>query len=225
MTTTAVTPVRSPTRTLTAGQAGILLAAPLVAVAARVVMTPWYQDDSDQPDSARYLAELAESPGRNEIGAGLTFVSAVLFVGAALVLAGIVRRRMPRLAFTGGALLVVGALGVATVSTQSMASSQIARFGERETMIPLMDELYSAPQLSSYYLAMIAGAIGAILLAVGLYRCRIVPRAAAIVTGLGIASVMLTAPGPFAVVIVGAAVVATAGLSWVVVALWSRPPA
>jgi hypothetical protein len=225
MTTTAVTPVRSQGRSVTRGQVGCVLAAPLVALVARALMTPWYQDESDQPDSARYLAELAESPVRNEIGAGLTFLSAVLFAGAALVLTGIVRKRMPRLGAAGGALTVIGAFGLVTVSVQTMASAQIARFGEADTMIPLMDELYSAPQMSSFYVAMIAGAVGAVLLAVGLYRSQVVPRAAAILTGLGIAAVLLTAPGPAVAFIVGAAIIATVGMAWTAVSLWSRRPA
>lgn len=222
MTTTA--PAGSATRHVTPAQAACLLAAPLVALAARVLMTPWLQDEQDLPDNARYLAELASAPVRNDVGAGLTLLSAVLFVGAAYVLAGIVRRRMPRLALTGAALVVVGAFGLASVSVVSMIAGEMARAADRETMIALLDRLMTAPQFGVYSLTLFAGAAGAVLLAIGLYRSRIVPRAAAVLAGVGAAAIMITAPGPLASFIIGAAVLAVAGLAWVAVAARRTSP-
>jgi hypothetical protein len=225
MTTTAVTPVRSPTRALTGVQAVSLVAAPLVALVARFLMTPWYQDESDHLDADRYLNALADAASRNDLGAGLTFLSGILFAGAVWVLAGVVRVRMPRLGLVGGWLGVIGAFGISSVGVASMTYNQIARADERDTMISLMNQLYDADQTSGVFFgAMLLGAIGAVLLAIGLYRSKIVPRAAAVLTGLGIAAVMLTAPGPAAAFIVGAAVIATAGMAWVAASLWSRRP-
>lgn len=210
---------------LTATQAGCLLAAPLVAVAARVLMTPWYQDSNDQPDSARYLAELADAPVRNNVGAVLTLLSAVLFAASAVVLAGIVRRRMPRLGLTGGALLAVGAFGLAAISVQTMVSGELANIADRDAMIVVMDRLFTAPQFGVYFLALIAGAAGSVLLAIGLYRSQLVPRAAAVLAGIGTAAVMLTAPGPAIVFIAGGAVLSLLGLGWVAVTARRGTPA
>lgn len=71
-----------------------------------------------------------------------------------------------------------------------------------------------------FFLALIAGAVGSILLAIGLYRGRLVPRAAAVITGVGGAGLMLTAPGPAASFIIGGAVLALIGLTWTAVS-WS----
>jgi Domain of unknown function (DUF4386) len=223
MTATAVTSVDSSVRSrLSTTGAAVLLLAPLLALVARVLATPWYQDEADQPDTARYLDELAESATRNEIGSGLAFVGAIAFVGVALVLADLVRSRMPRLAMIGGGLVVVGAFGLATVSVQSLTATQIATMDDREALLPMLDALFRDPELGWYFIAMVLGAVGAVLLAIAMYRSRVVPRAAAVITGLGIAAVMLTAPGPLRSFVAGSAVIATIGLGWVVVACRSR---
>ncbi|WP_219418223.1 DUF4386 family protein [Pseudonocardia nigra] len=195
-----------------------LWAAPLVALAARVLLIPWYQDNQDRPDNIRYLTELAAAPVRNDVGAALTFLSAVLFVGAACVLTDIARRRMPRTALAAGALVVVGAFGLASISVISMAFGEMARVEDRAAMVALLDRLMTAPQFAVYSASLFAGAVGAVLLAIGLYRSRLVPRAAAVLTGIGTAAVMVTAPGPLAPFIVRSAVLALAGLAWVAIA-------
>jgi hypothetical protein len=202
--------------------AGCLLAAPLVALVARVLMTPWYQDESNHLDSDRYLTAVAEAATRNDVGAGLTFLSGILFAGVALVLARVVRERMPRLALIGGCLGVVGAFGLASVGVASMTYNQIARADERDTMISLMTRLYDADQAGVFFLAMVLGAIGAVLLAIGLYRDPTVSRVAAVLSGLGIAAVFISASGPVRSVIIGSALIATLGLGWIAMSLWSR---
>jgi hypothetical protein len=222
MTTPTTDTAPTTVRTISAVQAGCLLAAPAVAFAARILTPPWFQDEQNQPDNARYLAEIAEAPGRNDLGASLTLLSAILFAGVAIVLAGIVRRRMPRLGLVAGVLAGVGSFGLAAVSAQAMVGGQFARAADRDRMIALMDQLMTASPFAIYFLALVLGAVGALLLAVGLYRSALVPRAAAVLTGLGIAAVMLTTTGPAVVFVAGSAVIAAAGLSWVALAARRR---
>lgn len=205
-------------------QAGLLVAAPLIALLARVLTTPQYQDEADRPDSARYLAEVATAGTRNDVGAMLTLLSAVLYVGAALALWSIVRTRMPRLGLAGVALTVAGTFGLAAVSTQVLLAGRFAEEADRDAMVALLDRLNASSQLSIFFLALVAGAIGSILLAIGLYRSRVVPRAAAVIAGVGGAGLMVTAPGPLASFVIGAAVVAVAGLGWTAVAATTAVP-
>jgi hypothetical protein len=222
MTAIDATPVDSPARDLTALSALCLLAAPLVVLVARALSTPWYQDESDHLDADRYLTAVADAATRNDIGAGLTFVSAILFAGVAIVLAGIVRERNPRLGLVGGSMSVIGAFGLASVGV-AMTFGQIARSGERDTMISLMGQLYDSAQTGGvFFLAMVLGAIGAVLLAIGLYRSQVVPRAAAVLGGVGVAAVFITASGPLRSFVVGSAVIATLGLGWIALRLSSR---
>jgi Domain of unknown function (DUF4386) len=223
MTATDATPIDAPTRDLTALSALCLLAAPLATLIARVLSTPWHQDETDHLDADRYLTEVADAATRNDIGAGLTFVSAILFAGVAIVLARIVRERSPRLGLIGAVMSVIGAFGLASVGVASMTFGQIARMDERETMISLMDRLYDSPQTGGvFFLAMLVGAIGAVLLAIGLYRSQTVPRAAAVLSGIGTAAILITATGPLKGFVVGSAVFATVGLWWIAMSLWSR---
>ena len=223
MTAIDATPVDAPTRDLTALSALCLLAAPSAALIARVLSTPWHQDETDHLDADRYLTEVADTATRNDIGAGLTFVSAILFAGVAVVLARIVRERSPRLSLIGSILSIIGAFGLASVGVASMTFGQIARMDERDVMISLMDRLYDSPQTGGvFFLATLMGAVGAVLLAIGLYRSRAVPRAAAVLSGIGTAAVLITATGPIKGFVVGAAVIATVGLWWIAMSLWSR---
>lgn len=223
MTATDATPVGASTRGPTAWSALCLLAAPLIALVARLLSTPWYQDESDHLDADRYLTAVADAATRNDIGAGLTFVSAILFTGVAVVLTGIVRVRSPRLGMIGGGLTVIGAFGMASVGVGSMTFGQIARADERDTMVSLMNQLYDSAQIGLvFFVAMVLGAIGGVVLAIGLYRSQVVSRAAAVLTGVGIAAVFISATGPVKSVIVGSAVIALVGLGWIAMGLWSR---
>ncbi len=203
-------------RLLSGWQTALLVAAPAVALAARLLLTPWYQDDSDQPDNARVLGEIAESTLRNDVGAMLTLASALLFAGAAMAVGLLARGHLPRVAAVGTALATAGAFGLAMFADQLVILGQAARLPEeRPAMIDLLDQAYSAPQSGVSYLMLILGAAGWMLLGFSLYRGRVVPRAAAVLTGVGGAAVMLTAPGPLTSFIAGAAVVSLLGLCWV----------
>ena len=89
------------------------MAAPALAVVARLLITPWYQDDANKPDNSRVLTEVADSVGRNQAGAVLAVLSAALFVVAAIVVGEIVRARSPRVAWAGVVLAGFGAFGLA----------------------------------------------------------------------------------------------------------------
>ena len=80
-----------------------------------MLTTPWYQDDNQQ-DDARVLTEIADAVGRNQVGAVLAFLSAVLFAVAAIVVAQVVRTRSPGVAWAGVALAGLGAFGLALFS-------------------------------------------------------------------------------------------------------------
>ena len=195
--------------------AGALLAAPVVAVVARLLMTPWYEDDADRPDDARVLTDIADSVGRNQVGAGLAFLSAVLFAVAAIVVAMIVRARSPRVAWAGLALAGFGAFGLALFSAFVAMNTVIAEHDDREAMLGLMARFPESPISGVSFLVLILGALGWLILGYGLYRTKAVPLAAAVLSGLGGAGVMLTTPGPLTSFVAGSAVLCLLGFAWV----------
>lgn len=199
-------------------QLGVLVAAPVVALAARLLNTPWYQNDDDTPDNARLLTEVASSTGANDVGAVLTLVSGMLYLAAAVVLGMWLRSRMPKTATTSLVLGAIGGFGLVAFADQLMIVGQAARLDEhRDAMIALLELNYDSPQAGLSYLLLVLGALGWILVGVALYRSRAVPRAAAVLTAIGGAGVMVTAPGPLVSFVAGAAVISLVGLVWVAV--------
>ena len=207
-------PTRSPSQ-ITTASAACLVAAPLIAVVGRLQATPWLEDP------AEYLAEISRHPGRSDLGAQLILLSALLFIPAAIALAGLVGVRRRRLALFGGVLAVAGAVGLAATAVASLIAGQMSRVDNRGAMVELEDRILTEPPMQMFPLLLAAGAVGSVALAVGLYRSRAVPRPAAVLVGLGGATTMLTAAGPVRAAVVTAAVLALAGFAWV--AATTRP--
>ena len=206
---------------ITRPQAVALVAAPAVAVLARLLTTPWYQDDNE-PDDARVLTEIADAVGRNQVGAVLALLSGVLFAVAAIVVAQIVRARSPRVAWAGVVLACFGAFGLALFSAFVATFTVIAEHDDREAMLELMAQFTDSPISGVSYLVLILGALGWLILGYGLYRSKVIARAAAVLSALGGAGVMLTTPGPLTSFITGSAVLCLLGFAWVAVAARRR---
>lgn len=186
-----------------------LVAAPLVAVIARLLAAPWVDNPAD------FLADVSAHPTRSDAGGLLAMLAAALLIPAGLTLAAAIRPHRPTLAATGAALTVVGTVALAGIATASLIAGQIARQPQRAAMVDLWDRFHNASIGNVIFLALIAGGVGYLLLAVGLYRSRVAPLPAAALVGLGGVGIMLTAPGPARPVIIGVAVLALAGFSWV----------
>lgn len=202
-------------------QAVVVVAAPAVAVVARLLTTPWYQDDN-LPDDARVLTELADASSRNQVGAVLALLSAVLFAVAAIVVGGIVRARSPRVGWAGLVLAGFGAFGLAVFSTFVAVNTVIAEHDDREAMLELMAQVTDSLIPGVSYLVLVLGALGWIILGYGLYRSPAIPRAAAVLSAIGGAGVMLTTPGPLTSFIAGSAVLCLLGFGWVAAAAQRR---
>lgn len=206
---------------LTWPQAVVLVAAPAVAVVARLLTTPWYQDDN-QPDDARVLTEIADAVGRNQVGSALALLSGVLFAVAAMVVARVVHARSPRVAWAGMVLAGFGAFGLALFSAFAATYTVIAEHDDREAMLELMAQFTDSPISGVSYLVLILGALGWLILGYGLFRSSETPRAAAVLSALGGAGVMLTTPGPLMSFIAGSAVLCLLGFAWVAMAAQRR---
>ena len=202
-------------------QAGALVAAPALAVVARVLITPWYQDDN-QPDNSRVLTEVADSVGRNQAGAVLAVLSAALFVVAAIVVGGIVRARSPRVGLTGLVLAGFGAFGLALFAAFVGVITIMAGHDDREAMLELMTRLNESAVAGVSFLVLVLGAVGWLVLGYGLYRAAAIPRAAAVLSALGGAGVMLTTTGPAISFIAGSAVLCLLGFAWIALAAQRR---
>ena len=185
-----------------------LVTGPLVVLAARLALVP-YWDEADV-----YIREVADHPGRSDLGASLVIVGAMLLVSSVLVLARLVAVDQPRLAVTGAILAVIGCVGMACVSMAALVAGQMVRLGDTEASVALWDRVWNSDKLWPI-MTVHLGALGFIVLAVGLFRAGAVPRAAAVLVGLGGATTMTTAAGPIRPLLIAAAAIALVGFVWV----------
>ena len=188
-----------------------LVTGPLVVLAARFVLVP-YWDEADV-----YIREVADDPGRSDLGASLVIVGAVLLVSSVLVLARLVAVERPRLAVTGAVLGVIGCVGMACIAMAALVAGQLVRLGDTDTSVALWDRVWNSDKLWPI-MTVHLGALGFIVLAVGLFRAGVVPRAASVLVGLGGAMTMTTAAGPIRPLLIAAATVALVGFGWVALA-------
>ena len=161
-----------------------------------------------------YIREVADDPARSDLGASLVIVGAMLLVSGVLVLARLVAVDRPRLAVTGAILGVIGWVGMACVSMAALVAGQLVRLGDADASIALWDRVWNSDKLWPI-MTVHLGALGFIVLAVGLFRAGVVPRAASVLVGLGGAMTMTTAAGPIRPLLIAAATIALVGFSWV----------
>lgn len=192
------------------------VAAPIAGIVARSVWTPM---DDDEP--LTYLNDLAS----NDLagwGALLMFASAILLIPAAFALASTIRDEKPRLARTATGMIVTGAAGMAALTILGLIASHIATHPDREAMQSLWDQIMSDSKGELLFLPVLAGVVGFVVLAVGLFRSHAVPGTAAVLTGLGGATTLFTTGGPMRPLLLTAAALALAGFGWVAVASGRR---
>lgn len=187
-----------------------LLAAPVTAIAARLLWVPYGDGDHTQ-----YIADVAKEPGKADLGAFLMMLSALLLVPAIVTLAAIVRQSRPRLARVAAAMTITGAFGMSALCTIALVATHLARQPDQAAMVELWTGFFNDPKGEFIFLAVLVGVVGFVVLAFGLYRSAEVPRAAAVLVGLGGATMLFTAGGPVRPLLVTSAVLALAGFGWV----------
>ena len=71
-----------------------------------------------------YIREVAEDPGRSDLGASLVIVGAMFLVSSVLVLVRLVALDHPRIAVTDAILAVIGCGGMACVSMAALVACE-----------------------------------------------------------------------------------------------------
>lgn len=194
-------------------QIATLILAPLLLIVARTQLVP-YEDDA-----GTYIGLVAEDPARSDLGASLVIIAALLLIPAVLTLAGIARGHAPRLTTIGGAMAVIGCVGMACIATAALVAGQAVRLGPQSAAANLWDQVWNESKIWPILLVHI-GAIGCIVLAITLYRSGLVPRVAAVLVGIGGATTMSTAAGPIRGALIGTAALALIGFTWVARSVW-----
>jgi hypothetical protein len=158
----------------------------------------------------------------------LVVLSGLLLIPAVLTLARIVRVRQPRLgavvgAWTVAACIGIACIGIVCVGAKSLVMGQVVRYSPPEVAATVWSHV--ALDMVFIDLLNLLGALGFIALAVGIFRSRVVPRAAAILVGFGGLTTLVTAEGPIRPLLATAAGILLIDLAWIAVAIApSRAP-
>jgi len=194
-------------KTLTAA---CMIAAPVLFLASDSI---WPVTSSEPEDM---LADATGARGRVYAGLLLALAALVLMVGAVIGLAHLLRERRPGLAMVGGAL---GLVGIVTVAAAFGAMGIVLAEAPGVSGGAQLVEAVMNRAIPAFILGMLLN-VGLIVLAVGLYRTRVVAAWSAL--AIGVAAVVLAVANPLGAkpVILAAEVVLLAGLGsigWMIV--------
>jgi hypothetical protein len=207
-------------RTLTRLESALLLAGPLSLLLGGLLLVRF--DDQDWP---AVLAAMAAHPDRSNTGWLLAALGAALVVPPTIALARSLRDSRPRAAAVATVLTVVGWASVPASAATGVLMAAMSAAPDRTAQADVLVR-YNAGVASGFlYLAAALGAIGYVVLAVGLVRSHTVPAAAAILVALGGAATLLVVPGPIRSLLLLAVALLFAGHAWTVLAGRQAPVA
>jgi hypothetical protein len=133
-------------------------------------------------EASRHLADMlppiAADPNRFLVSVLLGLVSLAVLLPASLGLAHLLRQRMPVLALSGAAFVLIGVLSLAAVQGVQLVQQQMVDVtADKEQMIALLHRLESGIGLKVIFAGSFGLFLGWIILSAGLFLTRLVPRA------------------------------------------------
>ena len=134
-----------------------------------------------QPDFGDTTAErlrLIDDAGASATVSVVCFVLAQLpFLGAALGIGHLIRRRAPRLANAAPAIAVVGGFGHAVFGGAMLLTASMATAaGSRDPYVEVVERFESSPAMIFAAMGLVGTVVGLLLLAAGLWRAAVGPR-------------------------------------------------
>ena len=152
--------------------AAVGLAAFALLAALSVLLQP-----SFGADPASRLAAIDAAGLRGQVSAVAFLVAQLPAIAGLLGVAHLIRHRSPRLSNAGGTLAVVGAFGHTVFGGMSMVYLAMATDAEqRSTYGALIGRLENSPVMIFSVLGLLGLVLGVALLAIGLWRTRVVAR-------------------------------------------------
>jgi MFS family permease len=148
-----------------------LIAAPLAGLTGTVIGA------ESETDAAEQLAAIADNQEAFVIGTIVGIVALVLLLPAVLGLLHLLRDRAVALGHLGGALALVGIVGLAALQGVGLVLAEtVTGDGEREQMVSLVERVEDSTGFIVVLLMFLVGLnIGLILLAAALWRARVAP--------------------------------------------------
>jgi hypothetical protein len=153
-----------------------LIAAPLALGAAELIRI---SVEGDAQATRDQFDQVAASPGAWQVATVLNMLGVVLFVPAVLGLLHLLHHRGAVLGHIGGGLLLIGFLGLAAHNAgyYGMLGVASAPGIDREQMVRFWQAAGGVPgNIVSLLMFLIGYLLGMVVLGVGLFRARVVPR-------------------------------------------------
>lgn len=186
-----------------------LIAAPLVLLVGQLI------HPVDKTDAADELAVVARNLDRWYAAHLILLVSLVLMIPAVLGLAHLIHERRSTLAYTGGALSLIGVVAVAAVvGADGIAGYFVAAAApDSPSSVSVFDRLLNGGRMLPLYLATLLLGLGLLTLAVGLYRAKVVAPWSALAIGLGGIVIDIGFPAGVAAIVVAGMAVLLVGMA------------
>ena len=173
------------------GTAAALFGAPLLFLVANLIHPEEFTRDHEREQ----LAEIAANYTRWQIAHFFTFSSVVVFGGAVLGLAYLVRRRRPATGLIAGAVALAGLFGLAFVdaldgySWAILGEVSAKPEADADTVALALHDMQQATWSVPYYATPLLWIVGVAVLALTAVRERMLPLAAGLLLTLGVVMV------------------------------------
>lgn len=133
-----------------------------------------------QGDTAKWLAWIADHPGRAETAKVLDVLAMPFLIGSVVVYVLLGKERSPRQAWIGGVLFGTGLIGLTLIQgwevlAYSLVDQEVVNTGK---LADVIDGLSSPSAIAVFALFFSGVLVGLLLTAVSLWRSRAVPRGA-----------------------------------------------
>lgn len=168
----------------------LIAIAPVVLGLGRFILVPF---DDQQWDSM--LGDMAANHTRNAVGWSLALIAAALLTAAGLALVRLVPGR-PRLTAPALVGVALGWTGTAAIAVGGLVMGDMADSPQRAAMVGVLTRFNEGGGNTVFFMVL-AGAVGNVLLAIGLARSGVASRGTAMLLGVGAVASLVGAPGPF----------------------------
>jgi hypothetical protein len=148
-----------------------LVAGPVLLFVSALVDPAWAEE------SVEYLQEVADGTGRYLVAGALGSIGSLLFIPGMLGVAKLLRGRRVTFGQIAATLVATGLIGLTAVLAFNGVDVILAEADDREAAAGIFDDFEESAGTLAYFVAFffIGIVLGSILLAVALFRQRIVP--------------------------------------------------
>lgn len=156
-------------------------AAAVVLIAGSLLQFGQFILEAPKDEPAERIDYWMEHSARVEWSMSLGLVAIALLIGTFAALIALTKDRSPRLAWTGGVLLIVAMVGLAAVHGLELVAYWLASTGDTTTAVSALEATDLGLAGAVLFVMFLGGAsLGTLIMSVAMWRSPVLPRAAAV---------------------------------------------